>query len=100
MIMMTHSSPLTLNISYLLIAVAFTCNQAFADKDSFSINGQSAIHSVKMSKSFKIDGVKLSENVYMGRTKIMGEYGFGIVVDKKTYSWGFNNQAISFHKRF
>lgn len=55
---------------------------------------------VKYSKDFKIRGWKVGKGIYWGQAKIAGDYGVGIVVERKGYSWGINNRGIGFLKRF
>ena len=55
---------------------------------------------LEFSKNLKIRGWQLSEGIYMGQAKVAGNYGLGLVIDSKSYSWGINNRGISILKRF
>lgn len=60
----------------------------------------SNLKKIEFSKNLKIRGFQLSNGVYMGQAKVAGKYGFGVVVDRKSYFWGINNRGISISKRF
>ena len=56
--------------------------------------------SKKFSKSFKLKGWEIGDDIYIGGVKAAGDYGPGIVLDKGRYTWGFNHQGIEFLLRF
>jgi hypothetical protein len=62
--------------------------------------GSTKIIQYKIDSNFKVRGWKLSSQVYIGNTKINGEWGFGLLVDKDTYAYGLNNTQASFMWRF
>ncbi len=59
-----------------------------------------SIKVMEFSKDMKLRGFQLGQGVYMGQAKIAGKYGFGVVVDRKSYSWGINNRGIAIQKSF
>jgi hypothetical protein len=58
------------------------------------------LESKKFSKRFKIKGWRIGEDLYLGGVKAAGDYGPGLVLDKGSYTWGFNHQGIEFQLRF
>lgn len=61
---------------------------------------EKSFESRKFSKSFKLKGWRIGEDMYIGGVKAAGDYGPGIVLDKGSYSWGFNHQGMEFQFRF
>lgn len=59
-----------------------------------------SFESIKYSKSFRMKGWKVSNDIYVGGAKIAGEYGPGVIIDKGSYVWGFNHQGVEFQYRF
>jgi hypothetical protein len=76
------------------------CSQGLASSAIKSKKLKGSLEYHKYSRDFKIRGWKVAEGVYWGQAKIAGEYGVGLVVDRKGYSWGVNNRGIGFFKRF
>jgi hypothetical protein len=75
------------------------CANALADSDlKTQLPGK--LENIKYSKDFKIRGWEVSKGVYWGQAKIAGKYGVGLVIDRKSYSWGINNRGVGFLKRF
>jgi hypothetical protein len=85
---------------FFALAVAFAANPASAAEEKLDLKYNKTIQSIKFSKDLKVRGIKLSEGIYMGQAKVAGKYGFGVVVDRKSYFWGINHRGISISKRF
>lgn len=58
------------------------------------------IESKNFSQRFKIRGWRVGEDIYIGGVKAAGDYGPGFVLDKGSYTWGFNHQGIEFQLHF
>ena len=68
--------------------------------DTMVLKSNKYLKKIEFSKTLKVRGFQLTNGVYMGQAKVGGKYGFGIVVDRKSYSWGINNTGFSISKRF
>ncbi|MBL4827027.1 MAG: hypothetical protein JKY66_04825 [Spongiibacteraceae bacterium] len=80
-----------------LAVILFSNSVSASEKLDLKI---STLKDIEFSKNLKIRGIKLVQGVYMGQAKVGGKYGFGVVVDRKSYSWGINNRGVSISKRF
>lgn len=100
----TGSKKLT-KLVYMAIFSALSSSQlCYADAQAASNTDTpanfEAIKVIKYSKSMKVRGYEISDGIYMGQAKVAGKYGFGFVVDRKSFAWGINNKGISIQKRF
>lgn len=68
--------------------------------EKLDVKYSKSIKAFEFSKSLKVRGFEVSDGVYMGQAKVGGKYGFGVVVDRKNFSWGVNNRGLSISKRF
>ena len=96
----------------LLLAAAYSGSAIAQDDlaylDSSTVNSPSymktfkntSFESIRYSKSFRMKGWKVSNDIYVGGAKIAGEYGPGVIIDKGSYVWGFNHQGVEFQLRF
>lgn len=100
---MTRRQPVSQHLlRYLLMSVigAVIASQS-AQADETSELGEAVdIKVMVFSKSLKVRGWEVDDGIYMGHAKVAGKYGFGVVVDRKTYSWGINSHGVSISKRF
>jgi hypothetical protein len=69
------------------------------DEDSIEI-GDTTVIRYKIDNNMKVRGWKLSPEIYVGNTKVNGEWGVGLLVDKGNYVYGLNNRQASFLWRF
>ena len=85
-----------------LFSVIFNAqaDQTYQVSDVSNENYFNSVKVIEFSKNLKIRGFQLSRGVYVGQTRIVGEYGFGIAVDRKNYSWGISNRGLSILKYF
>ena len=74
--------------------------QAFATDTGLVKSLKSSIAIMEYDNSLKVRGFKASSNVYVGQSKVAGQYGVGFVVEQKSFAWGLNNRGISIVKRF
>ena len=82
-----------------LLTLAFFTQASHAG-EGLNLDYAKSLKVVEYTKSLKVTGFKLAEGVYMGHAKVGGKYGLGVVVKRKTFSWGINNRGISIMKRF
>ena len=75
-------------------------SQTAATTEELKYSYSKSIKVMTFSKTMKMRGFQLSKGVYMGQAKIAGKYGLGVVVDRKSYSWGINNRGIAIQKSF
>ncbi|MEE8060052.1 MAG: hypothetical protein V3T17_19800 [Pseudomonadales bacterium] len=75
-------------------------SQAAQASEELTLKYGKTIKVMKFSKNLKIRGFEIAQGVYIGQAKVAGKYGFGVVVDKKDFSWGINHRGISILKRF
>lgn len=69
------------------------------DEDSIEL-GSTTVIRYKIDNDFKVRGWKVSPQVYIGNTKVNGEWGVGLLVDKGEFAYGLNNSQASFMWRF
>ena len=98
--------PLKTPIKQLLLLALFSliinaqADQTYQILDVPNDNYFNSVKVIEFSKNLKIRGFQLSRGVYLGQTRIVGEYGFGIVVGRKSYSWGISTRGLSILKHF
>lgn len=84
-----------------MIGAALTCRaDESKDENKAEYSETGPVKYFKFSKRLKVRGFEVGNHVYMGQAKVAGRYGFGFVVDAKSYSWGINHHGIAFSKRF
>ena len=54
----------------------------------------------KFNKDIRVIGLEVGSSVYLGQTKLSGQWGVGVVIDKKDYLLGINSRSLSIMKRF
>lgn len=91
---------LKLNNTFTAVIIIFIAAVFNSQATAGSLDFTSNIEAKKFSKDFKVRGWQITNGIYMGHAKIAGRYGIGIVIDKKSYSWGINNRGIAIQKRF
>ena len=74
--------------------------ESVAHKETGYADDISGLKRIKIATDFQVRGWKLAEDFYVGQTKIAGKWGVGLLVDKGNYAYGFNNEQVSFVKRF
>lgn len=71
------------------------------DTETFRFNTNDKFYEKrKYSEDFRMKGIEIRKNVYFGETRIGGEKGPGIVVERGNLTWGFNHQAAEIQLRF
>lgn len=90
-----------LTCSFISLFIGNLCHAgAIGSKDASYSEDNSGLKRVKIDTDFQVRGWKLAEDFYIGQTKIAGKWGVGLLVDKGNYAYGFNNEQVSFVKRF
>ena len=90
-----------LTCSFVSFFIGNICHAgAVVNNDANQLDDASVLKRVKIDANFQVRGWKLSEDFYIGQTKIAGKWGVGLLVDKGNYAYGFNNEQVSFVKRF
>jgi hypothetical protein len=84
-------------ISMLGAVTASNAAEAAEDPD---VKQFKSVKVLQFSDKLKIRGFEIADSVYMGQAKVAGKYGFGFVVDRKSYAWGISNRGVSIHKSF
>ena len=87
-------------LTLLLVVSAVFSHQAVQAREETEFTQLKSVKVIKFSKGMKVRGFQVRDGVYMGQAKIAGKYGLGIVVDRKSYSWGINNRGIAIQKSF
>lgn len=82
------------------VFIAVFCSQTAQANDTLTLKNVETLKIIEFSKTLKVRGIELSKGIYLGHAKVAGKYGFGVVVDNKSYSWGINNRGISILKTF
>ena len=93
------------NIASLAIAALFlaTTSVGFAAKDIDYSNNISTLADKytpaslrhKVGKGFKIKGFKLTDSVYLARSKFTGKRDFGLVIDNGSYVYTVSAKRVS-----
>lgn len=55
---------------------------------------------LKAGNNLKLRGWEIADKIYFGQAKIAGEYGLGLVVQNKSFTFGLNNRGIALLKSF
>ena len=87
-------------VALLALCSAVFSSQAVQAREETELKQLKSVKVIQFSKSMKVRGFQVRDGIYMGQAKIAGKYGVGIVVDRKSYSWGFNNRGIAIQKSF
>lgn len=76
------------------------CSQTGYADEALNFERVKSLKAMEYTKNLKVTGFKLADGVYMGHAKVGGKYGLGVVVKRKSFSWGINNRGLSIIKRF
>lgn len=93
------SSTLIVCCCFVLIPARSEAASGNDDEDSIELGSTKVVH-YKIDNNFRVRGWKLSSEIYLGNTKVNGEWGLGLLVDKGAYVYGLNNSQASFMWRF
>jgi hypothetical protein len=74
--------------------------ESVARKEAGLTDDFSGLKRLKVDADFQVRGWQLADDFYIGQTKIAGKWGVGLLVDRGNYAYGFNNEQVSFLKRF
>jgi hypothetical protein len=91
----------TIFSALLLTALIASSGASASDAQSqYSSKQYGKLFILKISKDFKMRGMKLSNKIFMGQAKVAGKYGLDTVVDEGSFVWGFNNRGVTIMKKF
>lgn len=85
---------------FIALLSSVVCSQSAIAGDYSMDKISKSVKVLQFGKALKVRGFQIAEGVYMGQAKVAGKYGLGVIVDRKTYAWGFNHRGVSISKRF
>lgn len=90
-----------LTCSFVSLFIGNLCHAGtIGNKDADYLDDISGLKRLKIDADFQVRGWMVSDDFYIGQTKIAGKWGVGLLVDRGNYAYGFNNEQVSFVKRF
>lgn len=90
---------ITKTVLALLFSIALGHQTAQA-ADKLTLDFVKSVKVKKFAQNVQVRGYNIAQGVYMGHTKVAGKYGFGVVVDRTSFSWAINNRGLSIQKSF